>query len=35
MRKIQLENAHSYKGGYVFPSENTVADSIFFKQTYK
>ena len=32
MRKIKFENAHFCKGAYIFPSENTVADSIFLKK---
>ena len=36
IRKIKFENAHFCRGGEItFPSENTVADSIFFQKTYR
>ena len=32
MRNIKFENAHFCKGGYLFPSENNVTDTIFFQK---
>ena len=31
MRKIKFENSRFCQGGYLFPSENNVTDSIFFQ----
>ena len=35
MRNIKFENTHFCMGGYLFPLENIVADSIFFQKTYR